>query len=234
MSEGMILSKEEFVARAGLTDEEMGRWLKLGLLVPAGRTAGKAPLFSTAQLDLVGTIKSLRGLGYDEDKISRIVRKVGLPTHEGARKGTTELLRTVGELAQECDVNPRTIKHWEEKELLEPDARSEGGFRLYGPMVVARCKRIIDLQNIGYTLEEMKSVGGLLDEPETLLEAFKADPSPDMLERADTQSASLKDRLDRVTASAKRLEDLLKRRTKAIASCRSLLGKLQKARKEEP
>ncbi|MBN1426090.1 MerR family transcriptional regulator [Candidatus Fermentibacteria bacterium] len=232
MTDGFILSHEEFTQKAGMSDEEMATWLKLGLLVPAGRTAGKAALFSSAQVEIVQTIRSLLALGYDEDKVSRIVRKVGLPAAEGSGGVVPEKLRTVGELAQACEVNPRTIKHWEDKELLEPDARSEGGFRLYGPAMADRCRRIIDLQNVGYSLEEIRAVKGILDEPENLVEAFKKAPTPGEIEILEMQSSSLKERIDRVTASAKRLDDLMKRRGKAIAVCRSLWNKHQKTQRD--
>jgi DNA-binding transcriptional MerR regulator len=231
MTESTILSHEEFAARVELTEEDMAKWLKLGLIVPAGRTAGKAALFSSSQVEIVQTIRSLLALGYDEEEVSRIVRKVGLPPAERGGGTVPEKLRTVGELAQACEVNPRTIKHWEDKELLEPDARSEGGFRLYGPSVVERCRRITDLQNSGYTLEEIKAVKGLLDEPDTVVEAFKADPRPDVIELFEIQSTSLKARIETVTASAKRLDDLLKRRAKSIAVCRALQAKHQKAQR---
>lgn len=232
MNDISILSSEEFVQKAGLSDDEMARWLKLGLIVPAGRTAGKAALFSSSQVEIVQTIRSLLALGYDEDRVCRIVRKVGLPA-DGLGGAVPQKLRTVGELAQACDVNPRTIKHWEDKELLEPDARSDGGFRLYGSAMAERCRRIIDLQNIGYSLEEIKGVKGLLDEPEALVQAFKAEHRPADIEILDMQSTSLRERIDRVSASAKRLEDLLKRRLKAAAACRSLLNKHQKARRDQ-
>ncbi|MCU0612889.1 MAG: MerR family transcriptional regulator [Candidatus Eisenbacteria bacterium] len=233
MSDNVILSHEEFLLKANLNEEQMAKWLKLGLVVPAGRTARKAALFSGSQLEIVQSVRALLALGYDEEEVARIVRKVGLPASAGLGGVVPEKLRTVGELAQDCDVNPRTIKHWEDKELLEPDARSEGGFRLYGPAIVDRCRRIIDLQNVGYTLEEIKGVKGLLDDPETLVEALKADPRPAAIEILEIQTASLKERIEHVAASAKRLDDLLKRRVKATAACRSVLSKHQKAQRDD-
>lgn len=233
MAEMSILSQAEFMVHASLSEEELTRWLKHGLLVPAGRTAGKAPLFASSQVETVQAIRSLLDLGYDEEGVSKIVRKVGLPAPEGVGGAVPDKLRTVGELAQACAVNARTIKHWEEKELLEPDARSEGGFRLYGPATIERCRRIMDLQNIGYTLEEIRGLSDLLDEPEAVTEGFKTDPQPQPIEVLESHSKSLKERLDQVGASSKRLEDLLRRRGKATSACRSLLSKYQKAQREQ-
>ncbi len=231
MSETSILSREEFLQRTGLSEEEMDRWMRLGLIVPAGRTAGKAALFFSSQLETAQTIRALLSLGYDDEKVARIVRKVGLPRPAKGGEAVPEKLRTVGELAEECGVNPRTIKHWEEKELLEPDARSEGGFRLYGPAVVARCRRIMDLQNIGFTLEEIREARGLLDEPASIVEGLRAEPSLALVEAAERQNTVLRERLERVAASARRLEELLRQRAKAIATCRAMLSKKEKTQR---
>ncbi len=45
---------------------------------------------------------------------------------------------------------------YEELGLLEPRARSEGGFRLYGPEAVDRIHWIVKLQAIGFTLAEIQ------------------------------------------------------------------------------
>lgn len=223
---------DEFLSKASLSPDEGERWMKLGLLVPAARTTGKVPVFTEDQLATVETVRSLLALGYDEEGVAKIVRKVGLPGtgNRGVNPGGS--LRTVGELAQECRVNPRTIKHWEDKGLLEPDARSEGGFRLYGPGVLERCRRIVDLQNLGYTLEEIRAAAGLLDTPEALIQAFRKDPRAETIALMERENAGLKERITLVMESAKRLEDLVKRRTKAIATCKALLDKSAKERRE--
>jgi DNA-binding transcriptional MerR regulator len=64
----------------------------------------------------------------------------------------------VGHLAEKIGTSPRTIKHWEEKGIIEPDMRSQGGFRLYGEHYVYLCQLIKDLQLFGYSLEEIKTI----------------------------------------------------------------------------
>jgi len=65
------------------------------------------------------------------------------------------LLR-VGELAKAVGKTVRAMHLYEELGLLEPRARSEGGFRLYGPEAVDRIHWIVKLQAIGFTLAEIQ------------------------------------------------------------------------------
>ncbi|MEZ4367998.1 MAG: MerR family DNA-binding protein [Kofleriaceae bacterium] len=65
------------------------------------------------------------------------------------------LLR-VGELAKAVGKTVRAMHLYEELGLLEPAARSEGGFRLYGAEAVERIHWIVKLQAIGFTLAEIQ------------------------------------------------------------------------------
>lgn len=70
-------------------------------------------------------------------------------------KDEAKLLR-VGELAKAVAKTVRAMHLYEELGLLEPRARSEGGFRLYGPEAVDRIHWIVKLQAIGFTLAEIQ------------------------------------------------------------------------------
>ena len=70
-------------------------------------------------------------------------------------KDETKLQR-VGELARAVGKTVRAMHLYEELGLLEPRARSEGGFRLYGPEAVDRIHWITKLQAIGFTLGEIQ------------------------------------------------------------------------------
>ncbi|HVK75518.1 MAG TPA: MerR family transcriptional regulator [Kofleriaceae bacterium] len=70
-------------------------------------------------------------------------------------KPDDKLLR-VGELAKAVGKTVRAMHLYEELGLLEPAARSEGGFRLYGADAVDRIKWIVKLQAIGFTLPEIQ------------------------------------------------------------------------------
>ncbi len=126
---------------------------------PASPT-GRRPFSHAAGLDRVAHIKRLADLGYGTEEILKIIKKVGLPRDGRGRKQAAQKDRflTVGNLAERSGVSPRTIKHWEDKGIIEPDMRTEGGFRLYSESYVFLCQLIRDLQLFGYTLEEIKAV----------------------------------------------------------------------------
>ena len=74
-------------------------------------------------------------------------------------KDDSRLMR-VGELAKAVGKTVRAMHLYEELGLLEPRARSEGGFRLYGPEAVDRIHWIVKLQAIGFTLAEIQGFVG--------------------------------------------------------------------------
>src|SRR5262245_17630424 len=69
---------------------------------------------------------------------------------------TDDRMLRVGELAKAVGKTVRAMHLYEELGLLEPAARSEGGFRLYGPDAVDRIHWIGKLQAIGFTLAEIQ------------------------------------------------------------------------------
>ncbi len=70
----------------------------------------------------------------------------------------------IGEVAERTRLSLRTIRHYEEVGLVPPSARSKGGFRLYSQADVQRLLLIRRMKPLGFTLEEMADVLGLLDD----------------------------------------------------------------------
>lgn len=65
----------------------------------------------------------------------------------------------IGEVAERTGVTQRTLRFYEEKGLLKPPTRMEGGFRLYSEADVQRVERIKRLQSLlGLTLAEIKEM----------------------------------------------------------------------------
>lgn len=75
---------------------------------------------------------------------------------DGSNHNKNEKLMRVGELAKAVGKTVRAMHLYEELGLLEPRARSEGGFRLYGAEAVDRIHWIVKLQAIGFTLAEIQ------------------------------------------------------------------------------
>ena len=82
----------------------------------------------------------------------------------------------IGEVAERTSVTQRTLRFYEEKGLLRPPTRMDGGFRLYSEDDVKRVEHIRQLQNLlGVTLAEIKE---MVDAEEVLRE-LKAQYRPE-------------------------------------------------------
>jgi DNA-binding transcriptional MerR regulator len=69
----------------------------------------------------------------------------------------------IGEVAERTSLSLRTIRYYEEVDLVPPSARTPGGFRLYTEADVARLMLIRRMKPLDFTLEEMRDVLGALD-----------------------------------------------------------------------
>jgi DNA-binding transcriptional MerR regulator len=216
-----LLSLEDLATKTGVAAERISNWIKAELLRPDGFTDGKAPLFAAGVDDRVARLQKLADLGYGTDEILKIIKKVGLPQDGKGRKKEPAKGRflTVGHLAERSGVSPRTIKHWEDKGIIEPDMRTEGGFRLYSESFVFLCQLIRDLQLFGYTLEEIKAVS---DDVRTLLaieaepESFPADEVERRLEAMLKAIQDLFGKMKLLEEGVERWRDLLKKKRKDI------------------
>jgi len=232
-----VLTLDDLARKAGIAPDRLAEWTKAKLLKPDGFGNGKAPLFAAGSLERVAHILRLADFGYGTEEILKIVKKVGLPQDGRGRKrapGKDRFL-TVGNLAERSGVSPRTIKHWEDKGIIEPDMRTEGGFRLYPESYVFLCQLIRDLQLFGYTLEEVKSVS---DDVRTLL-AIEANPAS--LPRAEVEKKlealleaiqALYDKMTLLEEGIERWKDLLKKKKKDVLVLKSRNRKRGKAAKE--
>ena len=88
----------------------------------------------------------------------------------------TEPRYQIGEVAQRTGLTQRTLRFYEEKGLLTPADRMEGGFRLYSDTDVGRVELIKKLQDLlGFTLAEIKE----MVEAEELRAQIRATRRPD-------------------------------------------------------
>jgi len=89
---------------------------------------------------------------------------------------SSEAYLQIGEVAERTGVTQRTLRFYEEKGLLRPPTRMDGGFRLYSEDDVTRVEHIRRLQNLlGVTLAEIKE---MVDAEEVLRE-LKAQYRPE-------------------------------------------------------
>jgi len=65
---------------------------------------------------------------------------------------------TIGALARQADVNPRTLRYYERIGLLTPSARTDAGYRLYTNQDAARLAFIRRAQALGLSLTEIAAI----------------------------------------------------------------------------
>lgn len=87
----------------------------------------------------------------------------------------------IGEVAERTGLSLRTIRYYEEVDLVVPNARSQGGFRLYTEPDVQRLDVIKRMKPLGFQLEEMRELLGILD-------ALSAGDDPDRDKHLDRLS----------------------------------------------
>lgn len=75
---------------------------------------------------------------------------------------------TAGELAKLTGVSYKTIRHYQQKGLLEPEKYTDGGYRLYGTKTVELLERILMLKYLDFSLDEIKKMLGEEDTKEAL------------------------------------------------------------------
>jgi DNA-binding transcriptional MerR regulator len=227
-----VFTREDLLGKAGVSGEALSGWMKAKLVRPAGFAEDKTPLFTAEALDRIAHIRKIEDLGYGIEEIQKIIKKFGLPTGRNDRKVPLKKdpYLTVGGLADRSGVSPRTIKHWEDKGVIEPDMRTEGGFRLYSESYVFLCQLIRDLQLFGYTLEEIKAVS---DEVRDFL-AIQADLDVFPKPIVDTKLAAMLGKIQDLYGTMKllkegvaRWEDLLKKKKKDIQCLRNRNQKRQ-------
>lgn len=69
----------------------------------------------------------------------------------------------IGELAERTGLSLRTIRHYDEVGILPATSRTEGGFRVYTENDLERLMVIRRMKPLGFTLEEMTDLLGVLD-----------------------------------------------------------------------
>lgn len=69
-------------------------------------------------------------------------------------------LLTIGTLATRSGVTVRTLRYYEELDLIAPVKRSQSQYRLYSPHALKRIEAVLALQSLNYSLEAIATVLG--------------------------------------------------------------------------
>jgi len=118
----------------------------------------------------------------------------------------------IGELAKKTKVTPRTIKHYEEKGLLKPFKKTQGGFRLYQNDKVKLLERIMQLKKAGFSLKEVKEmeeIDGIMEESKVLEKVGEEDLDR-MISFLQSQLIKTEERLKETIKVKKGIEEIIR------------------------
>lgn len=220
-----IYLQTELINKLHISHSQLLDWEKEKLIRAAGVDEDKIPFYTQETYNECEKILKLIELGFELSAISKIIKKVGLPVESNSiKKNTSVKYLTVGELALRIDVSPRTIKHWEDKGIIESDMRSDGGFRLYSEVYVYFCSLILDLQNFGYSLDEIKVISDFFRDFlsfQNNLEIFQKDDVSKKLEIIQAEIDRLVNKTSKLKEGIERWEELLKKKRKEITSIKT-------------
>jgi DNA-binding transcriptional MerR regulator len=73
----------------------------------------------------------------------------------------------IGDLAARAGVSTRTLRYYEELGIIEPVARTNGGFRQYGADQLRRLQIIQGLKALGFELEQVRRLFSVRETAET-------------------------------------------------------------------
>ncbi len=121
-------------------------------------------------------------------------------------------LLKIGELARRTGKTVRAVHLYEELGLLNPAVRSKGGFRMYSPKAVTRIEWIQKLQDMGFSLTEIKAFLRVWEESVTAPKAM------------ETVREIFRDKLNETRATIERLSTLAAELAESLSyleSCRS-------------
>lgn len=227
-----IFSRSELISGANISEEILKGWEETKIITPAGFSDTNIPFYSEETIERARRISQFIDLGYGLEEIQKIIKKVGLPRavadKNRQKEDNLKKYLTVGGLAEQVGVSPRTIKHWEDKGIIEPDTRSDGGFRFYAERYVFLCKLIRDLQLFGYTLDQIKMISDMFRDFLAIqedIDSYSAAKTTEKLNRMLQEIQILFEKMDQFKEGIQRWESLVKKKKKEIITLKNQLRK---------
>lgn len=116
----------------------------------------------------------------------------------------------IGDVAALTGLSLRTVRYYEEAELVVPSARTTGGFRLYTDADCVRLQLIKRMKPLGFSLDEMRELLKALDELAETSDAETSAGLHEQLERFADSVDERRERLQKQLAAASELAALLR------------------------
>lgn len=114
---------------------------------------------------------------------------------------------TIGHLAQEVGINLETVRYYERRGLLPKPPRSASGYRLFPPEAARRLRFIRRVQELGFSLGEIRELLSLRVSP--------GKTSQDIRKRAEAKITDIQSKIKSLEA----MEKTLRKLTKSCAGC---------------
>lgn len=128
----------------------------------------------------------------------------------------------IGEVAELTGVTQRTLRFYEEKGLLKPPERMDGGFRLYSAPDIKRIEFIKRLQDLlGFTLSEIKEMVDAEELRQQIVDTFRPDRElPARKARTEQITDALERQLSVVDRKVEQLTEMQKELRERLSNVR--------------
>jgi DNA-binding transcriptional MerR regulator len=138
----------------------------------------------------------------------------------------------IGEVADRTGVTQRTLRFYEERGLLKPPTRMEGGFRLYSQDDVLRVEQIKRLQTLlGLTLAEIKEMIEAEEIREELNATFRPDrPVDERIKRVGRRIEVTQRQFDIISSKLTAMEEMRKDLEEKLARYHQVVKDLEAER----
>ncbi len=221
-----IFLRKDLIKQTGISEKILNELESNNLMKPAGITDDKTAYYTKGTLEQVSMLVSLVNVGYSIPEIQKIVKKIGLPNNSQIKEEEKNMAQfiTISNLAKKVGVSARTIKHWEEKGIIESELRSAGGFRLYSELYVYMCQLVRDLQLFNYSLEEIKTISDYFRDFLVIsndINHYSPKETQDRLDQMNKAISQLFSKMNLLKEGISRWENLLKAKQKEIQSVRT-------------
>jgi DNA-binding transcriptional MerR regulator len=138
----------------------------------------------------------------------------------------------IGEVADRTGVTQRTLRFYEERGLLKPPSRMDGGFRLYSDDDVARVEQIKRMQSLlGLTLAEIKEMVEAEEVREELNATYRPDrPLDERIQRVSKRIEVTQRQFDIISTKLDAMVEMRKDLEEKLAHWRQIVADLEKQR----
>jgi DNA-binding transcriptional MerR regulator len=137
--------------------------------------------------------------------------------HTAAPERSNQEIFTIRDLAREFGVTARTLRFYEEKELLSP--QRQGQERLYSRRDRARLKLVLMGKKVGFSLEEIRSMLDLYDLGDGRVTQLKVSYARfnERIERLEAQRQEIDEAIAAMKRASQSLAEMLKERGTGVA-----------------